>query len=186
MTENNIEYTVGLDLSLDHGGIVVLDVAGNVVDAGFITTVKKYATLDPRAIVLSKIEKGEAKEHFRVRRFQEYFNAICDHIDAVNMIQLTSGKVQFCLEGYAFNAKSTGILQIAELTGFIKHKLWYHRALLRIHDPLSVKMFATGSGTATKKDVVNWANGRDGMEIPECILKQVKKNNVGSDINTFK
>jgi len=140
----------GLDISLDHGGVVVLGDKGEVIDYRYLTTVKKMADVDPdHSILLSKKGKDESKDVFRLRRMAEYALRIWS-------IQPTSSvhDSYFSVEGYSYASKSTSICQIAELTGYIKCIIFEDGGKIRIHEPRSVKLFATNKGDASKKEVV--------------------------------
>lgn len=165
----------GQDLSLDHGGVVVLDTTGMVADYCFFTTVKKYADVDPsHSILLSKQEKDELKAIFRLRRMNEYLHGLMNFEHRVSRLIPPS---YYSIEGYSYGSagSSTSICQIAELTGYIKHMIYEGGGRIRIHDPLSVKLFATNKGHCTKKDIVERA--RLAFSIPEGLVKRkmVKK-----------
>jgi Holliday junction resolvasome RuvABC endonuclease subunit len=173
----------GLDLSLDHAGYVVLNDKGDVQDYGALTSVKRYKDIFPNHIMLlSKQEKEESKETFRLRRMKEFRS---------KLIWTCSQPLgYFSIEGFAYASQSTSICQIAELTGYIKQAIFEGGGYIRIHDPLSVKLFATNEGNCLKKDVVNEALKH--FDIPEGLIKKkiVKKkgekveeyNGPGTDI----
>jgi len=147
----------GLDISLDHGGMVVLDICGKVFDYCFFTDIKNYAKVDPdHLILLSKKKKEEPKETFRLRRLNEYLNGLWDLQRRVK-ISWNSSLYYFSIEGYSYASQSTSICQIAELTGYLKHMIFEGGGYIRIHDPLTVKLFSTGKGNCTKKEVVEKA-----------------------------
>jgi len=164
----------GLDISLDHGGVVVLDTTGMVADYCFLTTVKKYASVDPKhSVLLSKQEKDEPKAVFRLRRMNEYLHGLMNFEHKVSSLIPPS---YYSIEGYSYGSAgtSTSICQIAELTGYIKHMIYEGGGLIRIHDPLSVKLFATGKGNCMKKDVVEAAflSSKWGFVFPEGLIKK--------------
>jgi len=140
----------GLDVSLDHGGVVVLDENGKVIDYRYLTSVKKMVDVDPaHSIFLSKKGKDESKDVFRLRRMKEYAERIWN-VQPTTCIHNS----YYSIEGYSYASKSTSICQIAELTGYIKRRLFEDGGKIRIHEPKSVKLFATGKGDASKKEVV--------------------------------
>jgi len=160
----------GLDISLDHGGVVVLDTTGMVADYCFLTTVKKYASVDPKhSVLLSKQEKDEPKAVFRLRRMNEYLHGLMEFEHKVSTLIPPS---YYSIEGYSYGSAgtSTSICQIAELTGYIKHMTYEGGGLIRIHDPLSVKLFATSKGVCLKKDIVERA--RLMFDFPDGLIKK--------------
>ena len=162
----------GLDLSLDHAGVVVLNEIGALVNYCFLTTTKKYIAADPEhGYLLSSYKKkdGESKDVFRLRRMHEVLQIMMNFERRVTNI-LPPG--YFSFEGYAYRSKSTALCQIAELTGYIKHMLFEGGGNIRIHDPKSVKLFATNKGNATKKDMVDEA--LNCIDIPQDLIK-IKK-----------
>lgn len=139
----------GLDISLDHGGVVCLNENGKVEDWCFLTTVKKDAAVDlVHGILLSKRQKDESKDTFRLRRLGEF-----SRIPLFSTQQESPLLSYFVFEGYSYASQSTSICQIAELTGYLKHLLFTGGGSLRVHDPTSVKLFAANKGNASKKEV---------------------------------
>jgi len=161
----------GLDLSLDHGGVVCLNKDGSVLDYCFFTSIKKFLTIDPdHAILLSKRGKEESKDTFRLRRMKEYLEKLMEFEHKVSTSLFSS---YYAIEGYSYLSQTTSICQIAELTGYLKYALFEGGGSIRIHDPLSVKLFATGIGNCSKKDIVKQA--RFNFNIPEGLIKKVVK-----------
>lgn len=171
----------GLDISLDHGGVVVLDKNGKVVDYRYLTTVKKMADVDPdHSILLTKQWKDESKDVFRLRRMIEYSQRVWN-VQPTTCIHNS----YYSIEGYSYASRSTSICQIAELTGYIKRRLFEDEGKIRIHDPLTVKLFATGKGNCLKKDVVE-AVESGWFDIPEGLVKRKKiKKKSGEKIEDF-
>lgn len=173
----------GQDISLDHGGIVVLNGDGEVVDYCFLTTTKKYIDVDPEhGFLLSKKEKDEHNETFRLRRMQEYLHKLLNFERRVSLI---IPPMYFSIEGYSYRSKTTSICQIAELTGYLKHMIFEGGGRIRIHDPSSVKLFATNRGDCLKKDIVKQAELN--FDIPEGLIKdkKIKKKKTGKIIMDF-
>jgi len=173
MKERNEMKIFGLDISLDHGGIVVLNGDGKVINYCFLTATKKYIDVDPKhGFLLSKKGEDESKETFRLRRMKEYLEKLVDFERIMPSVEA----MFFSIEGYSYSSKTTSICQIAELTGYLKHIIFEDGGCIRIHDPLSVKLFAVGKGSCMKKDIVNEALSQ-GFNIPGGLVKkkQVKK-----------
>ena len=154
----------GLDISLDHGGVVCLDENGRVFDYVYLTSIKKFFDVDPgHSVFLSKKGKDESKDTFRLRRLREFAS-----IPMFLMEDISSA--YFSIEGYAYASQSTSICQIAELTGYLKHLLFEGGGNIRIHDPLTVKLFATNKGNASKKEVV--ISSGLSTYVPEGLIKR--------------
>jgi len=177
----------GLDISLDHGGFVILDEVGNVLNYAYITSTKKSADIDPEhSILLSKIGKGEPKETFRLRRMGEYQKGLHNFLHLSNLPpQFMVGQDYYSVEGYSYASQTTSICQIAELTGYLKHMIFEGGGKIRVHDPLSVKLFATNKGNCLKKDVVEKAQLV--FDIPEGLIKKkmIKKKKLLASIEEF-
>jgi hypothetical protein len=166
---------VGLDLSLNGPGFVAVQLQTDVafrlkiINAGYVTQKnKKYGGVEslhalqaissdvpaevhvmkPRKLKTTKIER-EPEGVFTGRRRQFTSYAITEFIDnVVNSIEFVHGIV--VMENYAYSTKSTGQMELAEVAGLIKNFLWLNNIPLRLIDPLSVKMFATGHGSSKK------------------------------------
>ena len=170
----------GLDISLDHGGVVVLN-HGIVSNYCYLTTTKKMAEIDPNhSILLSKRGKDESKDIFRLRRMNEYLHGLMDFERRVSSIagaqrRPFQNSSYYSIEGYSYASQSTSICQIAELTGYLKHMIFEGGGRIRIHDPLTVKLFAADKGNATKKEVA--VQALLNFDIPEGLIqkKMIKK-----------
>lgn len=57
------------------------------------------------------------------------------------------------VEGYALKAKTNSGYQIGELGGIARVAMWSLGIPYRVHDPLSVKFFAVGDGSAKPDDL---------------------------------
>lgn len=165
----------GLDISLDHGGAVVLN-NGVISNYCYLTTTKKMAEIDPNhSILLSKRGKDESKETFRLRRMNEYLYGL---MNFERKSRKRFGPIKhsyYSIEGYSYASQSTSICQIAELTGYLKHMIFEGGGHIRIHDPLTVKLFATNKGNASKKEVV--VSALHNFDVPEGLItkKTIKK-----------
>lgn len=163
----------GLDISLDHGGVVVLNEDGSVLDYLYLTKTKKEADIDSEhSVFLSKMEQDESKDTFRLRRIPEYLERLMDFERKVSTSSFPS---YYSIEGYSYRSQSTSLCQIAELTGYLKHMIFEGGGSIRIHDPLTVKLFAANKGNASKKEVA--VEALRNFDIPEGLIKKttVKK-----------
>jgi len=71
-------------------------------------------------------------------------------------------------EGYSF-ASPGQLLQIAEVTSAIKQIFYQDHWNIRIHDPLTVKLWATGDGKS-EKELLRVEAVKDGLQIPVFIF----------------
>ncbi len=172
----------GLDISLDHGGVVVLNDDGMVIDYLYLTTTKKIAEVDSEhSHLLSKIKKDESKDVFRLRRMSEYAEALVGFENRI--CTFPPQPEYFSIEGYSYSSQTTSICQIAELTGYLKRLIFTGGGNIRIHDPLTVKLFALNNGKCMKKDIVKVAPDF----FPEGLIKKkmIKKKGMSEKIEEY-
>lgn len=129
---------VGLDISITSTGLVIFELDGdlNVVKKdfrGFVT--KKYQDKDDRLLYY----KNDNFENYieRTKALQEFIFPLLEGADYAS------------IEDYAFAGKGK-TFHIGEFTGRIKERLYDVGASMRLTDPVSLKMFATGNGSADK------------------------------------
>lgn len=130
----------GLDLSLTATGLVVLNRQGKVI----------------RQARLSTIHNGDDVYDDQVR--QAWFvNAIMLHLGDMTSVGI---------EGLAFGARGSSLTRLVELAGAVKLELWKRGIPYELVPPSSLKQLATGSGRATKNEMLAAARA-DGYEAPE-------------------
>ena len=188
MEEKHLKRSLilGLDLSLNHFGLVVLDQNGFVLGSWFLTDIKKYLSCAPVSFFENYLDLNKDlldKDVFEERRI----DFICDLMVGLWEIDIVGNfsNVYVSIEGYANSSLSNSVHQMAELTGILKYNIFYKQgAKLRVHDPLSVKLFATGKGNCIKKDMVEAAKNC-GYVVPDCLftIKKTKKKNKIDDLD---
>lgn len=160
-------FVIGIDLSLNHFGFVASDLEWNHPYFAFMTDHNKYMNLEfpwYRWLLDSRDRKEEedidaytARRRATVVQFMEtnlqIFNG---HITKRGMSRDDSTYVAF--EGYSYGSKSAGLFELAEVTGCIQNLMYMAGANIRLYDPLSVKMFATGNARCLKRDMVEEAS----------------------------
>jgi Holliday junction resolvasome RuvABC endonuclease subunit len=57
------------------------------------------------------------------------------------------------IEGYAFRAQSNSAYQIGELGGIARITMWSLGIPYRVHDPMTIKLFAVGKGNSVADDL---------------------------------
>jgi len=146
---------VGWDQSTNHGGIVVLDNLGDLVDFFFLADramdakKRKGAARIPNRIKAYK-EKG-VRDCRRLVWVGRWLAALVNHLH-----RIADGRpVYMAIEDYAYGA-SGQVYQIAEVVGSLKGTALTHpggKFRLRLYDPMSVKLFAANHGHADKEDM---------------------------------
>ncbi len=158
-----MSYVLGIDLSLNHFGFVAADLEWKHPYFSFMTDHQKYMHSEFawfRWLLDSRDRKEEedidaytARRRATVVQFMEtnlqLFNA---HLIKEGLSRDDSTYVAF--EGYSYGSKSAGLFELAEVTGCIQNLLYGAGANIRLYDPLSVKMFATGNARCLKRDIV--------------------------------
>lgn len=158
---NSGKIIAGIDLSLNHTGIVVLDDKGQI--------------LYQEAIILKTRQKDNKKYHFMqfkvnntVSEPEELVSDENHEIDQLKRIIVIRNRVKriiglfdikhIAIEGY--NMGRTGnqgaVYQIGELAGLIKVLLRENNKDFQLVSPSSLKKFITGSGTAQKEGMQAW------------------------------
>lgn len=139
---------LGLDLSLNHSGAVALDESGKLSGYWFVGNRKgavdrssgSGTRLPPRT-------KGMDADQHQLDRIGFY-------ADWLWMLIRETGAEYAGVEGYAYAAVSNSSYQYGELGGEARRVLTKASCLVRIHDPLSVKMFGAVKGNATPDQVL--------------------------------
>ena len=178
----------GIDLSVNHWAICRVDYStGKCIDYRYMTDKKsEYVKNTANAFLLEVQDKkgGESKENYDERRrsfsVDNLFRYVCSH----NLVG-ENPDIYIALEGYAYAASSRGMSQIAEMTGVLKTMLYRSGIRVRIFDPLSVKLYATGKGNCLKKEMIESSNS-NGFIIPSSLIKKtVKKSKKHGEIEEY-
>lgn len=142
----------GWDLSLNHGGFVELDEDGAITWFKYVTDGKAAAEKGrghgiymPFAATAEKMKKAGVadKAAMGMARLMwwEHF------LDKDILMPRTPTHV--AIEDYAIRAEGNSVYQIGEHGGIARALCWFRKIALRLHDPLSVKMFGALSGNAS-------------------------------------
>lgn len=141
----------GYDLSLNHGAIVSLDERGSILRYGHFSIaaqevedkhgfrLKIPSSIDPPGRALYR-------QAF-VRRFV---------LSELSALSTESDRTNFygCVEDYAY-AEKFQAHQLGEVVGIAKRELFREGLSLRLHEPGTVKAFATGNYQADKEMMVS-------------------------------
>lgn len=153
---------VGFDVSMNHGAAVVLDDEAQVVDIAFYSALAKdvakgkpYGERVPSEI--TSLADHDARNCARLRWVTSWFRDFRSTL-------ATYGDVYVAVEDYAYKAIGMSY-QIGEIGGALRTALTEYRddsrVYLRLHDPMTLKMFATGNGAAPKVDVQSVVAAKD-------------------------
>lgn len=143
-----MKYFVGLDLSLVKSGVSILDEKGKIVKYGLVESKK---TGDKPA--------DELKRILKIR------DDIFKFIHTTPKIEVENGdNLYFCIEGVAYLAKSTSLVQLAALNYFIREYIDMDDYKFIIVPPTTLKKFATGKGKSEKDHMILEAYKKYGVE----------------------
>ncbi len=177
--ENQSPLIFGLDLSLNHFGLVCMDGdTGEVLDVSYATDTKKYVVEEPALVIKGMMSPIKGKEEqnapFCHRRLNEQSDNVFYSIMGCRRHFGIDRDWYVGIEGYALNSQSNSVYQIGEMGGVIKYRLMQDGARVRVHDPQSVKLYGAGMGNAKKKDM-RAAAGKRGFATLDSMYKDVKK-----------
>lgn len=148
-------HILGIDLSLNHSGFVLID-AGTLkpVRAAFVTTkVKAVKSAKGRGdslfgyFIPKNFNHSDAngRDYGRLCWWFHFFESMrkdplwrCSYVG---------------IEDYVYHGKSGSFYQIGELGSVAR--LAFRRCRLRYHEPMTIKIFATGKGNAKPIDTEN-------------------------------
>lgn len=152
------EVFCGADISLEHGAFVAIQPEDFIVGTGlgehvrsagiryaFFTSVQKGAK-QLGGYLVPKRADGEDKEAYAIQRREKIRGWFGGQI-------LSFAPTYVGIEGYAYAAKNQAH-QLGEIGAGIRDKLWKLNKPFRVHDPDTVKLFATGKGNAAKEEMV--------------------------------
>lgn len=143
-------FVLGIDVSINHGAFVTLR-NGRLYRFRLVTNRKKIADkMRTHAVYLeaTKAKDSERRTALRLDFWQRYLDKV------ISPAHQYTG-----VEDYAYRA-AQGAHQIGEIGGLIRLRLWRAGVSIRLHDPLSVKMFAAHDGTADKGLMIKSVNER--------------------------
>ena len=138
---------LGVDLAPNHSGWVCLGERGQLLDLAFLTD--RAASVKGRSgcgycLPVPKVDDPEVRDLLRLDRALPVFEALLERF-----------RPSFVgLEGYAFGSV-TGAHSKGEFGGLFRLVVWRSGAPLRVHDPMTVKKFVAGSGSAEKEDMIS-------------------------------
>jgi Holliday junction resolvasome RuvABC endonuclease subunit len=152
-------FIAGLDLSKNHYGLVVkeygqLDITVKLAAGVQETKARAKWPDNPDVLIHLLPPKGDTEQSlFDMSRCQ-----LLPHVLSEALTQLSGygDDLIVALEGYAYSESPFSVIPMAEITGVVKFMLFTFPAAIRVHDPMSVKMWA-GKGNYKKEDMLKQA-----------------------------
>jgi Holliday junction resolvasome RuvABC endonuclease subunit len=146
---------LGMDISLNHGAIIELT-GGKLSNFWYWTDLAGAANKSKRGYRLDpQIQKIKDKQLKSVKRLA--------WIKGLISVSLKSGCSYAGIEDYALTAEQ-GAHQLGEVGGLARLMCYEHHVKVRLHDPLSIKMFATHDGSCQKDAVRRAVTERWGVD----------------------
>jgi hypothetical protein len=171
--EQMSEQYIGIDISLNHLGMCLVDNAGIFRDYAFLTDTKKFVTADPEKGILYRAPSARNDHPNHIRRIDRFLQFVTETIE--HWSDFFDGSQSVSIEGYALASKNTRLYESAELTGAIKRSIAKMGGrCIRIHDPDTLKLFAVGYGHASKEQMYQQFSKEAGVSIPTTLLKEGK------------
>lgn len=141
------ELVAGCDISLNHGAIVFIKTStAAAAEYEFFTDKMKYAGKFGGACILPpKVLDRDQKAVYRLSQIREWLDEKLPPLQTLGRLRVAA------TEGYAFS-QTQQAHQLGEVGGVVRLHL-YSLVPYRIHDPATVKLYATGKGNATKDEM---------------------------------
>ena len=141
-------YSCGIDLSLNHFGIVLMDIkSSKVIQWVYGTNVKKRCKREKSfySVFINKAPKEkEQRETYKTKRMCQVLDGVCGFLaDQYDIV--TS------LEDYAYSGVSQSMTGLAEISGCLKEWLWKEEVPFRLTDPQTLKMWVSKGGLSKRE-----------------------------------
>lgn len=136
---------LGADLALNHSGFVLLNEDGNMTEWTFTSDVKKHVATCGLLMPFSK-KPGLDREQNNARRlhwWSKYAPTLLDAWKPTHAI----------IEDYALSAQGQ-MYQIGEVGGVLRLATVRRKILMRLHDPLTVKLYGAHHGGAKPETIL--------------------------------
>ena len=150
-------FSAGWDVSLNHSAAVLLGPGGELVDCAFIAQRVSDAKKGREGTAVPAFVRNEKdrqqREALRLRFVSRWVEKIR------RSFEFHDTETIHGVEDYAFSAVGRSY-QIGEVGGLVRLGVLSPRpnggagGRLRLHDPLAVKLFATGSAKASKEEMI--------------------------------
>lgn len=137
---------LGADLALNHSGFVLLNEKGDMEDWTFTSDVKKHVASCGLLMPFAK-KPGLDREQNNARRLHWWSKYLPTLIESWKPTHAG-------IEDYALSAKGQSMYQIGEIGGLLRLAALKRNVKVRLHDPLTAKMFAAHHGQAQPETVM--------------------------------
>ena len=160
---------VGWDQSVNHGAIVAINREGQLLDWRWYAQAVKDCKDKQRSAAFSSDIRNEKNRDLKAVYRLGWIDGWCEGALIWLRHLINSGHhagAVIGLEDYAM-AASQGAHQIGEVSGVVRLRLYRNRfCYVRLWDPLTLKLYATGCGDADKDSIRNAIRERWGVEFP--------------------
>jgi Holliday junction resolvasome RuvABC endonuclease subunit len=160
---------LGVDLSLNHSGFVQLNAATGVMEWWYaVSDTKSHSANRDNVAFMPYKKAGNDREQINLRRLA-WWNGELPRI--MGWVQPT----HVGIEDYAIRAESVAAYQIGEVGGVARLAALAVGAKIRLHDPLTVKMFTAHMGNAQPITVAiavreRWPETEVWASLPEIVM----------------
>lgn len=179
LEHDNSVYTLGMDLSLNHGAVVQLK-DGKFNDCWYVSDYASSADRHENGtrLVLPKTEDRQQLSAWRLQWWSRWFARLFECFVKAKYV----GIEDYALGNFKVKGKnnksasaSHGGHYKGELGGQARIVALNHNSRLRLHDPTSVKMFITHNGKAKKPEVEQAVFERLELDFSNCNPPKKKK-----------
>lgn len=122
------------------------------------------------------------KNDYEWKSYVDRWNHIADFFvgNIKTMMGVYKGPIFIAIEGYAYSPNKSLMVNIAENTAILKHKLKYEieNTNIKIYQPKSVKLFVSKNGNSSKEDVYKSICEKLDINLIEHITKYIDKKNL--------
>ena len=136
---------IGMDLALNHAGFVQL-VDGELDNFWYVTDRAASAAISKEHGIRLKLLKSKDKQMRSIHRLAFLEKVLDQRILVPNQPDLVG------IEDYAIRVEQ-GAHYLGEIGGIARILCWFRGVKFRLHDPMSVKMFAAHMGNCAKDEV---------------------------------
>jgi len=151
----------GCDLSINHGAVVELT-DGEISNFWYYTELAGSASQSKRGFRVppeyvnqnSKVPDRQIRAMLRLAWFEHFFD---------KKVLMKSKAKYWAIEDYALDV-GHGAHQMGEVGGIARILCWFRGVNIRLHDPVSLKMFAAHNGTVDKNLMEERCSERWGMD----------------------
>jgi Holliday junction resolvasome RuvABC endonuclease subunit len=153
--KDSAQIIAGLDLSLRHSGIVILNSQGEVLHKESIIVKTRQKNKENIHEIITKVDDEEVGERMNVTTNGQLddLKRIIGIKNRIKFILKNHKVTKVAIEGYSMGSRKGQIFNIAELGGLVKCMLYEEKYDFSIIPPKSLKSYITGNGNAEKEEM---------------------------------